>query len=145
VKNATAVDHINLPAYSGAQLPAKPNWSYDPNKFDSETVKMVSRLEALKDEGLTGLDLVLAWVTQRVLPLQGRPHKMCFISGRLDPSRTSRTEMTKDAVARRINSISDAALSENWKWELKPYSRDRRPPPVSFLLLSSPLPSPLAS
>ena len=38
-------------------------------------------------EGLTGPDLLAAFVTRRVLPLQSRPHLICQMSGQLDPSR----------------------------------------------------------
>ncbi|KAK1606460.1 hypothetical protein QYE76_030133 [Lolium multiflorum] len=64
---------------------------------------------------------------RRVIPLQGRVHKIGLMSGRLDPTRTSRVALTKAQVAHRVNNITKANLPEDWAWGLPPY--DRAAPP----------------
>ena len=149
VHNVTDVDWINLPPHSSAPLPAQqPGWSYDPLKRDPDTARSVTRLRALVDGGLMAMDFLLAWVAQRVLPLQRRPHKMCFLSGRLDPSWTSRTELRKSTVAARIRSIVDNTVADEWEYGMAPYTRSTHLPHVSVfpcvfacVLPCSPLPA----
>ena len=132
VRNVTDVDWINLPPHSSAPLPAQqPGWSYDPLKRDPDTIASVNRLKALVSGGLRAMDFLLAWVAQRVLPLQRRPHKMCFLSGRLDPSRTSRTELRKSTVAARIRSTVDNTVADDWEYGMAPYTRSTHLPHVS--------------
>ena len=135
VRNVTDVDWINLPPHSSARLPAhQPGWSYDPLKRDPDTISSVKRLKALVSGGLEAMDFLLAWVAQRVLPLQRRPHKMCFLSGQLDPSRTSRSHLRKSNVAGQISSIVDDEVPDNWEYGMAPYSRTVLPPHVSCFL-----------
>ena len=77
------------------------------------------------------MDFLLAWVAQRVLPLQRRPHKMCFLSGWLDPSRTSRMELRKSTVAGRIREIVDNTVEDDWEYGMAPYTRSVHLPHVS--------------
>ena len=56
-------------------------------------------MQELVSLGLTGRDLLMAWVSRRVIPLQRRPHKLCFLSDLRDPSRTTRRVMLEDEAA----------------------------------------------
>ena len=40
-------------------------------------------MRELVTEGLNGYDLLMAWVTRQVIPLQRWLHNMCFLSGRI--------------------------------------------------------------
>ena len=54
----------------------------------------VAQLRVLtQSEGLTGADLLAAFMARRVLPLQGRPHLICQMSGHRDPSRMCSKDM----------------------------------------------------
>ena len=77
------------------------------------------------------MDLITAFVSRRVLPLQKRVHKICYMSGRLDPTRTSKIELSSRGGAHRVNAISQAHMPDNWQWEMEPYKRDDLPPLVS--------------
>jgi hypothetical protein len=68
-----------------------------------------------------------------VFSLQARSHKICHMSGRFDPTRTSKLELSPAAVAKRINWISQAKLPADWQWGMEPYCRNDRPPLVSLL------------
>ena len=56
---------------------------------------------------------------------------MCFLSGRLDPSRTSRTELWKSTVTARIRSIVDNTVADDWEYGMAPYTRSTHLPHVS--------------
>jgi hypothetical protein len=40
-------------------------------------------------------DIVRAFITRRILPLQCRSHKICQMSGPMDPTRITTFELTK--------------------------------------------------
>ena len=56
---------------------------------------------------------------------------MCFLSGRLDPRRTSRMELRRDTVAARIRSIIDNDVEDDWEYGMAPYTRSVHLPHVS--------------
>ena len=102
-----------------------------------------------QSEGLTRPDLLAAFVARRVLPLQGRPHMICQMSGHWDPSRVCTKEMPHEEVAYMVNYLVNCNLKEEWQFGKDPYSRAT---PLSLVsrfffsfsltLLTSLLPSP---
>ncbi|KAM0839714.1 hypothetical protein ACQ4PT_060137 [Festuca glaucescens] len=129
-----AKDLINLPAYSSAPPTAKLNWGHDSKSNDpaAEVNRLMERLrDCITQQGLTATDLIAAFVSWQVLPLQKRVHKICYMSGRLDPTRTSKIELSSGGVARQVNAISQAHMPDNWQWGMEPYKRDN-PPPLDF-------------
>ena len=129
---------VNLPEYSPEPPAAKLNWGhcYKPSDPEEE-VNILWRLlrEYVTDERLLTADLLCCYISRRVLPLQARAHKIGHMSGRFDPTRTSKLELTKSGVAKRVNFVSNAKLADNWDWGMEPFSRSDPPPLVS----SSPL------
>ena len=81
-------DYINLPAYvAGPPAGRLPQWSFRAETLSQAGNAAIARLRVMvQSEGLTGPDLLAAFVTRRVLPLQSRPHLICQMSGQLDPS-----------------------------------------------------------
>ena len=77
-----------------------------------------------------GPDLLAAFVTRRVLPLQSRPHLICQMSGQLDPSRMCTKDMPHEEVAYMVNYLANCKLSEEWQFGKEPYSRANPPPTV---------------
>ena len=69
---------------------------------------------------LTGADLLCTFISRRA-------HKICYMSGRLDPTRTSKVQLSLEGVARRVNHISHAKLPDNWQWGMEPFSRNDPP------------------
>ncbi|KAM0825400.1 hypothetical protein ACQ4PT_069590 [Festuca glaucescens] len=134
VKNENpAKDLLNLPEFSPAP-PAKTNWGNCPKPADpAAEVNML--LEFLRTcvtrDRLTRADLLCTFISRRVLPLQRRAHKICYMSGRLDPTRTSKVQLSLEGVARRVNHISQAKLPDNWQWGMEPFSRND-PPALNF-------------
>ena len=86
-----------------------------------------------QSEGLSGPDLLAAFVARRVLPLQGRPHLICQMSGHRDPSRLCSKDMPHAEVADKVNYIANCNLAANWRFGKEPYSRANPPPVVSRL------------
>ncbi|KAM0827102.1 hypothetical protein ACQ4PT_068424 [Festuca glaucescens] len=134
VKNENpAKDLLNLPEFSLAP-PAKTNWGYCPKPADLATeVNML--LEFLQTcvtrDRLTGVDLLCTFISRRVLPLKRRAHKICYMSGRLVPTRTPKIQLSLEGVACRVNHISQAKLPDNWQWGMEPFSRND-PPALNF-------------
>ena len=133
-----AVDFINLPAYE-AGPPAEPraSWGYKPKPVSADGAAAIQRLRELTNtEGLKASDLLVAFVVRWVLPLQGRPHLISWMSGHRDPCRLSTKEMPAAEVANLVNEISGLKLEGSWSFGKRPYSRADPPPAVSFPILS---------
>jgi hypothetical protein len=98
-------DRLNLPAFNLEPL-AKLNWGYcyKPADREEEVNLLWAHLQTcVTEDRLCAADLLCCFISRRVLPLQARSHKMCHMSGRLDPTRTSKLELTPAAVAKRVN------------------------------------------
>ncbi|KAK1665636.1 hypothetical protein QYE76_053795 [Lolium multiflorum] len=54
------------------------------------------------EEGLTGKDLTLSWFTKRIQPLQHRDRLMFQYTGRGDPMRATKDNLSADALDKRI-------------------------------------------
>jgi hypothetical protein len=93
--------------------------------------KVVDVIRQLKDEGMSADDLLATFISCRVCPLQCRPHKMCFMSGRHDPCRITTFELSKPEVYRRVKAISKTDLAEDWEWGRSPHDREDPAPDVS--------------
>ena len=116
VKNvAEQGDHVNLLAYVAGPLAGRqPSWSFRSRSLSQAGNTAVSRLRVMiQSENLNGADLVAAFLERRISPLQSRPHMMCQMSGRFDPSRLSTREMPHAEVSYMVNYISNCKLAED--------------------------------
>ena len=131
-------DWVNLPAYeAGPPAGRRPNWSYWAKTLSPSGAAAIARLRVLtQSEGLTGPDLLSAFVACQVLPLQGRPHMIYQMSGHRDPSRLCTKEMPHAEVAHMVNYLANCELTEEWRFGKEPYSRADPPPMVSHLSFS---------
>ncbi|KAK1613213.1 hypothetical protein QYE76_036886 [Lolium multiflorum] len=105
VKNFGTTDLINLPAY----VPA-----------------------LHKHNEITADDIVRTFITRRVLPLQRRVHKICQMSGRLDPTWISTFKLSKADVVAKAKLISRTKMPIDWEWGLKPLNRKHPPAAQNF-------------
>ena len=128
-------DYVNLPAYvAGPPAGRRPHRSYRATSLTPAGAAAVARLRVMiQSEGLTGSDLLAAFVARRVLPLQSRPHLICQMSGQLHPSRMCTKDMPHDEVAHMVNYLVNCKLSAEWRFGKEPYSRAHPPPTVCFL------------
>lgn len=131
VRNLGA-DRINLPPFADVTPHAKTNWSYCPKDPAQEVLNQCSRVVVMTSrEGLTGTDLIAAFVARRVLPLQRRTHIIAQMTGLQDPNRMSSRRLTQEQVADRVNDISKAGMKQEWRFGKTPYSQGNPAPVVS--------------
>ncbi|KAK1649187.1 hypothetical protein QYE76_066992 [Lolium multiflorum] len=129
-----AFDRLNLQEYNPAPPVGRINWGHNAKTTDpdAEVNLLWDFLGASVSEGrLSAEDLLCCYTERRVLPLQMRVHKIGHMFGRLDPTRTSKLELTKAQVARRVNNVTKANMPENWDWGLQPFDR-ASPPELLF-------------
>jgi hypothetical protein len=74
-----------------------------------------------KEKEPTADDIERTFITRRVLPLQRRVHKICQMSGRLDPTRITIFKLSKRDVLAKVKAIAKTQMSADWKWGLKPF------------------------
>jgi hypothetical protein len=129
-------DRLNLPGYNPATPVGRINWGHNARSTDpdAEVNLLWDFLGSCVSEGrLCAEDLLCTYADRRVLPLQARAHKIGHMSNRFDPTRTSKVELTKAQVARRVKNISSAKMPENWSWGQEPHNRAAPPELVSLL------------
>ena len=130
VKSAEGCDALNLPEFNMEPPVAEKNFKYSP--AESEESGLVDEVlgELLKQDFNVD-DLLCTMVARRVCPLQRWVHKICHMSGLLDPTRLSRHQLDRSDVMKRVRAIATSALEDDWVWHVKPYHRTRRAPQVS--------------
>ena len=79
----------NLPEFDIEPPVAEKNFKYSPaESAESELVAGV--LAEFLKRGFYADDMLSTFIFRRVCPLQRRVHKICHMTGRLDPTRLSR-------------------------------------------------------
>ena len=132
-KDPKQANQLNLPTYVPGPPAHRDSWEYYPNDEGGEVQDAYTQIQKLAKEGqLRPEDLILTFLKRRVSPLQLRPHKICHMSGLLDPTRHSTFELADNFVWERLKAISRTALDANWKWGKVAYSQNNMPP-VRFL------------
>ena len=104
-----------------------------------EELQVQSVESGLVDEVLEGLlkqkfsadDMLCTMVSRRVCPLQMWGHKICHMSGQLDPTRLSRHQLDRSDVMKRVKAIASFDLKEDWVWHVRPFHQTRLTPQVS--------------
>ncbi|KAK1616872.1 hypothetical protein QYE76_022389 [Lolium multiflorum] len=92
-----------LPAFKNCPAVELPSWTHCPHFSDSpQLTRAVRRICKLTEEGLTGKDLTLSWFTKRIQPLQHRDRLMFEYTGRDDPMRATKDNLSADALDKRI-------------------------------------------
>ncbi|KAM0848037.1 hypothetical protein ACQ4PT_054640 [Festuca glaucescens] len=129
VKNSGSSDFINLSAYVPGE-PSRANWRFNPKEGHVETNRIVRYMKELNDTtGICSDDIVRAFVSRRVLPLQRRAHKISQMTGRKDPTRITTFPLRKSDVILKAKQICKTKMPVDWKWGMQPFSR--RHPPTS--------------
>ncbi|KAK1618281.1 hypothetical protein QYE76_023798 [Lolium multiflorum] len=127
VKNTDAVDLINLPAYAPG-APSRANWRFNPKETHVETNRIIRFMRDLnKNSGICSDDIIRAFVSRRVLPLQCRVHKIGQMGGRRDPTRITSFGLSKSDVVLKAKKICQTEMLADWPWGLQPLSRNRSP------------------
>jgi hypothetical protein len=131
VKNTTDADLLNLPPYVDEPPFAMKNWTYNP-KNTVGPVNALHRVKGeLRDASLTPQDIVACFISRRVSPLQRWSHKICQMSGAMDPTRHSTHELSPADILWWVKDICKSSQA-TFAWGLEPYSRDRPAPMVNL-------------
>jgi hypothetical protein len=131
VKNTTDADLLNLLPYVDEPPFEMKNWTYNPKNMVGP-VNALHRVKGeLRDAGLTTQDIVACFISRRVSPLQHRSHKICQMSGAMDPTRHSTHELSPANILRWVKDIWKSS-QVTFAWGLEPYSRDRPAPTVNL-------------
>ncbi|KAK1613785.1 hypothetical protein QYE76_019302 [Lolium multiflorum] len=108
------------------------NWNYNPKLSHKENNRICEYIEGLRETDEPSADDILRmFITHRVLPLQRRCHKICEMSGLMDPTRITTFKLTKLEVVLKVQAIAQTKMTEDWEWVLEPFSR-ANPPPENF-------------
>ena len=100
--------------------------------MNPETKKICEAVQTMLDASIpTPDDLVLTFISRRVLPLQQRSHKIFQMSGHLDPTRITTQELSRASIRIKVKDISSSRIADDWEWGLPPYSRRDATPIVS--------------
>jgi hypothetical protein len=92
-----------LPPFKNCPATELPTWTHCPHLSESpQLTRAVRRICKLTEEGLSGKDLTLSWFTKRIQPLQHRDRLMFQYSGRDDPMRATKDNLSADAIDKRI-------------------------------------------
>ena len=121
-----------MPHFVDASSRAKQKWGYYPKHLLQEVLNLCARVLEMREwEGLTGTDLIIAFIRFRVLPLQQRCHLIGQMTGLQDPDHISNLWLAADHVTRRVNDISKARLRDDWEFGNPSYSQVNPAPVVS--------------
>nr|XP_051210782.1 uncharacterized protein LOC127328206 [Lolium perenne] len=108
------------------------NWLHNP-RDDKESIRIGLFIEKNKEEtNLSADDLVMAFLSRRVLPLQRHTHKICQMSGRMDPTRITTHQLSASDLVLKARQICQNALRPSGKYGLAPYTRSNSPPRQNF-------------
>ncbi|KAK1610803.1 hypothetical protein QYE76_034476 [Lolium multiflorum] len=92
-----------LPPFKNSPASETPAWTQCPHLSElPQLTRAVRRICKLTEEGLTGKDLTLSWFTKRIQPLQHRDRLMFHYTGRDDPMRATKDNLSADAIDKRI-------------------------------------------
>ncbi|KAK1609410.1 hypothetical protein QYE76_033083 [Lolium multiflorum] len=97
------VGERRLPPFKNCPASETPAWTQCPHLSESpQLTRAIRRICKLTEEGLTGKDLTLSWFTKRIQPLQHRDRLMFHYTGRDDPMRATKDNLSADAIDKRI-------------------------------------------
>ena len=101
----------------------------------AQTDEYISRIEELKDTGLTGVQLSGIFLKLRIEPLQTRAQLMWEYRGVEDTSRVRTDELSSTELETFLRNIIKSTTG-NTALAVEPYSAANPPPAVNFFLLS---------
>ena len=135
VRNGGSEDFINLQAYLPG-TPSRANWKFNPGTNHIETNRIVRFLEQLKkDTDICSDDIIRAFISRRVLPLQRRAHKMSQMCGPRDPTKVTSCPLSKEDVVLKARQIFQTNMPMDWEWGFLPLC-SRNPPTAEVRTLA---------
>jgi hypothetical protein len=82
-----------------------------------------------KDTDISSDDIIHAFISRRVLPLQHRAHKISEMYGPRDPTRITGLPLNKEGVVLKARQICRTNMPMDWEWGFVPLSSTNPPTP----------------
>ena len=98
----------------------------------AEVNMLMERVVQLVCKGVTGMDLLEVFLTQRVQPLQARDHPMWMYSGPKNTARVDPEEVTEEIVEQWLRSITGNKDNPRGAWRVPPFDQSHEPEKVRF-------------
>ncbi|KAK1648130.1 hypothetical protein QYE76_065935 [Lolium multiflorum] len=114
---------------------------YTPPGEEEVVKEMRQAIQALKDSGLTAVDMYNCWLGRRLIPLRCRAHPMWEYRGQNDCTRSTATEWDEGEYRKALAKITTATFT-SFEDGLQPYSEET-PAPQRWQKIADHLP-PLA-
>ena len=101
-----------LPLYSDVRLTASQGWNPRLSNAEKESViPLMREIIRLKKNGLDAMDLIAAFVTRRIQPLQARSRRMWSYTGLDDDTRYNNAEMQTEEFEFRMKIITSVTCA----------------------------------
>jgi hypothetical protein len=98
--------HDGLPAFANNPPEELTSWSYILNLAQHlELDMMARRISKLVHDGLTGMDLLLRWLTRQIQPLKFNKRLICEYSGVEDLLRATKDNLPSYSLNKRIQTL----------------------------------------
>ncbi|KAK1616580.1 hypothetical protein QYE76_022097 [Lolium multiflorum] len=127
-KEYTPPGEVCIPQFSPEpSIPRRLNVRSLPREQEEVVKEMRQAIQALKDNGLTAVDVYNCWLGRRLIPLRCRAHPMWEYRGQSDCTRSSATEWDESEYRKALAKITTATFT-SFEDGLQPYSEDTPAP-----------------
>ncbi|KAK1603600.1 hypothetical protein QYE76_048153 [Lolium multiflorum] len=127
-KEYTPPGEVCIPQYSPEpSVPRRLNVRSLPREQEQVVKEMRQAIQALKDDGLTAVDMYNCWLGRRLIPLRCRAHPMWEYRGQNDCTRSTATEWDESEYRKALAKITTATFT-SFEDGLQPYSEDTLAP-----------------
>ncbi|KAK1608209.1 hypothetical protein QYE76_031882 [Lolium multiflorum] len=141
-KEYTPPGEVCIPQFSPEpSIPRRLNVRSLPREQEEVVKEMRQAIQALKDSGLTAVNVYNCWLGRRLIPLRCRAHPMWEYRGQNDCTRSTATEWDESEYRKALAKITTATFT-SFEDGLQPYSEDT-PAPQRWQKIADHLP-PLA-
>ncbi|KAK1648843.1 hypothetical protein QYE76_066648 [Lolium multiflorum] len=127
-KEYTPPGEVCIPQFSPEpSIPRRLNVRSLPHEQEEVVQEMRRAIQALKDNGLSAVNVYNCWLGRRLIPLRCRAHPMWEYRGQNDCTRSSATEWDESEYRKALAKITTATFS-SFEDGLQPYSEDTPAP-----------------
>ncbi|KAK1601946.1 hypothetical protein QYE76_027051 [Lolium multiflorum] len=142
VKSGESFIDMALPKKAHPEpIPRRLNVRSLPHEQEEVVKEMRQAIQALKDNGLTAVNVYNCWLGRRLIPLRCRAHPMWEYRGQSDRTRSSATEWDESEYRKALAKITTATFT-SFEDGLQPYSEDTPAPQVMHPLAEGRRPPP---
>jgi hypothetical protein len=135
-KEYTPPGEVCIPQYSPEpSVPRRLNVRSLPREQEKVVKDMRQAIQALKDSGLTAVDMYNCWLGRRLIPLRCRAHPMWEYRGQNDCTRSTATEWDESEYRKALAKITTATFT-SFEDGLQPYSEDTPAPQVMLCMVT---------